>query len=52
MEVERFNTWLNYTINLYNNSNYFNIENNNSVIRCGLATTAGSIGWDGSIYGC
>lgn len=52
MKVERFNIWLNYTINLYNNNNYFNIEKNNSVIRCGLATTTGSIGWDGSIYGC
>ena len=29
-----------------------NIENNISVLRCGLGTTTGSIGYDGSIYGC
>ena len=44
--------WLSTTAQYYKNKSNFNIQNHCSVFRCGLATTTGAVGWDGSIYGC
>ena len=53
MDVGRINLWFRNIIEIYSShSTLFNIENNISVLRCGLGTTTGSIGYDGSIYGC
>lgn len=48
MICSRIDNWFNYTIMLLNNHNFENL----SIQRCGLATTNGAIGYDGSIYGC
>lgn len=49
----RHSFWMRNTAALIDqSSNIYDIENNNSVIRCGLATGLGAIGYDGAIYGC
>lgn len=53
MYFEEFNKYLKLTIECnYQDSQYFQKEKFLNVQRCGLATTLGAIGWDGSIYGC
>jgi hypothetical protein len=52
MGCGRINEWLFNITKLYENSDYYNINKHCSIWRCGLGTNSGSIGWDGSIYGC
>ena len=53
MHSWRHSFWMRSTINLLDpESTAFNIEENNSILRCGLGTTLGAIGYDGAIYGC
>ena len=52
MKCGRINEWLFNITKLYEDSDYYNINNHCSVWRCGLGTNTGSISWDGSIYGC
>ena len=52
MESSHIEEWFGAIINLYKDKNSYNIKNHSSIWRCGLGTNIGSIGWDGSIYGC
>ena len=54
MRCHRIDDFLKYAIELLqkNSDNFFNIEKSTNIMRCGLATTNGAIGYDGSIYGC
>ena len=52
MSVHSINKWIYWVINLYNNSNGYNVNNWLHVDRCGLGTGCGSVGYDGNIYGC
>ena len=49
---KRITNLLFYIIKLYSNEDYYNIKNWNNVVRCGMSTPIGAIGWDGSMYGC
>jgi uncharacterized protein len=51
--IERsFERILRHDIRVINNSIDPEAEKSHSIIRCGLGTTLGSIGYDGKIYGC
>lgn len=50
---EIFEILLKQDINIASNNKYFSTSRDKrNVVRCGLGTTGGSIGYDGSIYGC
>lgn len=52
MNVGRINLYTKLAFELLTNNNLKNNKRNININRCGLATTNGAIGWDGSLYGC
>ena len=51
-DITRIRKWLKHTVKINDDRDEYNILKHNSVLRCGMATTVGAVGWDGSIYGC
>lgn len=52
MECSRIEQWQSRLYDFLQDPTSFTIEESQDVHRCGLGTNIGSIGWDGSIYGC